>query len=491
MGACGVVLGALLPRIRERGRESIARIMQMRPSCHGFSACANFFAFAVVVCLAARSTWAAQPQVPRLPSQPAGYVKYAITDLPAHFKNTSVVALDNTPADNLLSDAGATLGRVLFYDKRLSHDNGGSCASCHHQANGFSDPNQFSAGINGQLTTRHSMGLANGVYYVSGKAFWDERASSLEEQALIPIESSKEMGSTLAEVVGKLSQTSFYPTLFQAAFGTQDVTPDRIAKAIGQFERAMVSYQSKYDTAFAPGSTTANFAAVLTPNELAGEQIFHGQGRCSGCHTTNAHVGQQAMNIGLDLQVVDPGADTGQFKTPSLRNVGVRAHFMHDGRFGSLQEVVEFYNSGVQDTPDLDLSLRNPQQLGLSALQVSQLVAYLETLTDPTFLTSSLFSDPFVNLPGDYTGDGIVDSADYDVWRSSFGDTTSLVADGNNDQIVDARDYVIWRKNVGLTWQSLGGGGGGASLAAVPEPTTVALLAFFLALGLGMQRRQR
>src|SRR3954454_12811212 len=106
MGACGVVLGALLPRIRERGRESIARIMQMRPSCHGFSACANFFAFAVVVCLAARSTWAAQPQVPRLPSQPAGYVKYAITDLPAHFKNTSVVALDNTPADNLLSDAG-------------------------------------------------------------------------------------------------------------------------------------------------------------------------------------------------------------------------------------------------------------------------------------------------------------------------------------------------------------------------------------------------
>src|SRR6187401_3405356 len=149
-------------------------------------------AFAVAFCEAlfvlATAAIAAPPQVPSLPSQPAGYVKYAITDLPAHFKNGPVAALDNTPADNLLSDAGATLGRVLFYDKRLSHDNGGSCASCHKQANGFSDPAQFSAGINGQLTGRHSMALANGAYYVNGAAFWDERAGSLEEQALIPIQ---------------------------------------------------------------------------------------------------------------------------------------------------------------------------------------------------------------------------------------------------------------------------------------------------------------
>jgi cytochrome c peroxidase len=141
------------------------------------------------------SARAAPPQSPSLPAQLAGYVKYAIQDLPAHFRDTGVTSLDNTPADNLLSDAGATLGRVLFYDKRLSHDGRGSCASCHSQAHGFSDPNQFSAGINGQLTTRHSMGLSNSAYYVNGRAFWDERASSLEEQALIPIESPTEMGS--------------------------------------------------------------------------------------------------------------------------------------------------------------------------------------------------------------------------------------------------------------------------------------------------------
>jgi cytochrome c peroxidase len=392
----------------------------------------------------------------------------------------------------LLTDASATLGRVLFYDKRLSHDNKGSCASCHRQANGFSDPNQFSEGINGQLTPRHSMGLSNVTYYSSGAAFWDERAGSLEEQALIPIQSSREMGSTLAEVVGKLSQTTFYPVLFQAAFGTPEVTPDRIAKAIAQFERAMVSYQSKYDTAFAPGQTEANFAAVFTPQELAGEALFHGQARCSGCHVTNAHVGDQARNIGLDASITDPGADDGRFKTPSLRNVAVRGRFMHDGRFATLQEVVEFYNSGVQDIPQLDFSLRDPLQLGLSPEQVLELVAYLNTLTDNTFLTSPLFADPFVTLAGDYTGDGVVNAADYDLWRASLGDATSLDADGNNDHVVDAGDYVIWRKNLGRTWQNLATGGGGTISDAVPEPTAytqAALAAAMVGVGLWTRRR--
>ena len=247
--------------------------------------------------------FAAPPQVPSLPAETARYVKYANDDLPAHFKNGEVAALDNTPADNLLTDAGATLGRVLFYDTRLSHDSSTSCASCHRQANGFSDPNQFSKGIGGQLTGRHSMALANGKYYINGAAFWDERAGSLEEQALIPIESPSEMGSTLGEVVTKLSQTQFYPALFQAAFGTPEVTPERIGKAVAQFERAMVSYQAKYDTAFAPGAEEPDFAAVFTADELAGEAIFHGVGRCGGCHTTHGQVGQQATNVGLDATI--------------------------------------------------------------------------------------------------------------------------------------------------------------------------------------------
>lgn len=346
---------------------------------------------------------AAPPQVPVLPSQPAGYVKYAITDLPAHFKNGPVAALDNTPADNLLTDAGATLGRVLFYDKRLSHDNSTSCASCHQQSTGFSDANQFSTGINGQLTTRHSMALANGNYYVNGAAFWDERASSLEEQALIPIESPKEMGSTLPEVVTKLSQTSFYPALFRAAFGSPDVTPERIGKAIAQFERAMVSYQSKFDSAFSPESQQPNFAAVFNADELAGHSLFQGAGRCAGCHTTNAHVGQMVANIGLDEVSEDEGAGEGRFKTPSLRNVAVRGHFMHDGRYSTLQQVIEFYNMGVQDNPALDQALRHPVLLNLTGEQVLQLEAFLNTLTDNVFLTSSLFSDPFVTVPEPYS----------------------------------------------------------------------------------------
>jgi cytochrome c peroxidase len=417
---------------------------------------------------------AAQPQVPALPSEPLGYVAYANDDLPAHFKLGDVAARDNTPADNLTTDAGATLGRVLFYDKRLSHDNSLACASCHNQANGFSDPDQVSEGIDGQLGTRHAMGLANTKYYTTGAMFWDERAESLEAQALMPIENPIEMGSTLAEVVGKLSQTTFYPELFEAAFGTPEINPERIGKAIAQFERAMVSYQAKYDTAFAPGSTTPQFEQVFTADELAGEQIFHGAGRCDGCHTTEAHVGELVSNIGLDLVSEDEGVGEGRFKTPSLRNASVRTHFMHDGRFSTLKEVVDFYNTGVQDGESLDESLRNPLQLGLSEQQVLQLVAFLETLTDETFLTSELFSDPFATLPGDYNGDGVVDNTDYDVWADSYGDEASLVADGNADGVVDAADYTIWRNNVGLTWESL------SSLAslttATPEPSAVALV---------------
>jgi cytochrome c peroxidase len=443
--------------------------------------------FAVVACADA-----APPKVPSLPSQPAGYVKYAIEDLPAQFKNGEVAALDNTPADNLLTDSGATLGRVLFYDTRMSHDGSTSCASCHHQSSGFSDQQQFSTGISGQLTTRHSMGLANGKYYVSGAAFWDERVGSLEEQALVPIQSTREMGSTLDEVVAKLSQTTFYPALFQAAFGSTDITPNRIAKAIAQFERAMVSYQAKYDTAFAPGADEPDFASVFTPDELAGQQIFDGVGRCSGCHTTHAQVGQQATNIGLDAIIQDEGAGNGQFKTPSLRNLAVRGHFMHDGRFSTIEEVVEFYNSEVQDTPNLDESLRNPVQLGLSPEQVQQLVAFLNTLTDNVFLTSDLFSNPFETLPGDYDGNGAVESADYDVWKASFGDTSSLVADGNGNQIVDAADYVIWRNNLGRTWQSLAGAEAIGSLArASPEPSPIALAAISTVWLFGLYGRNR
>lgn len=432
------------------------------------------------IALRAHNGQAATPQVPSLPAQTADYVKYAVDDLPDYFQN-GPAALDNTPDDNLLSNAGATLGRALFYDTRLSQNNTVACSSCHHQANGFSDPNQFSAGINGQLTTRHSMGLTDVRFYGSGRMFWDERATSLEDQALVPIQSLTEMGSTLNDVVAKLNQTKFYPTLFQAAFGTPDVTPDRIAKAISQFERSMVSYNSKYDDSLTGKQT-------LSPTEQAGETLFNGAARCASCHTTTAMIGDEPMNIGLDPTITDPGEGGGRFKVPSLRNVAVRGHFMHDGRFSSLEQVVNFYNSQVIDNGFVDGRLTDPLRLNLTTDQIDDLVAFLNTLTDNKFLTSSLFSNPFVTLPGDYNGDGVVDAADYEVWRSNYGDKTSLVADGNGDGVVDTSDYLLWRANLGRTWQSMATGSGGQSV--VPEPASFALgLLAVLSVILGRRRR--
>jgi cytochrome c peroxidase len=456
-------------------------------------------AFLLLAVLAnASSAFGAQPQVPSLPSQTAGYVKYAVEDLPAQYTAPAVANTNNARVDNPLTDAGATLGRVLFYDTRLSHTNGVACASCHQQSKGFSDPNQFSQGVNGQ-TGRHSPGLSNAAYYANGKAFWDERADSLEDQALVPIQNEVEMGSTLNEVVGKLSQTKFYPQLFQAAFGTPDVTPERIGKAIAQFERSMVSYKSKYDSAFTPGAPGPNFPAVFNAAELAGQNLFNNGGRCSSCHGTDAHVSNGVHNIGLDATNTDIGAGNGTFKSPSLRNIEVRGRFMHDGRFSTLEEVVQFYNTGIQNNPNLDPLLKNgqgtPLRLNLSTTQVNQLVAYLQTLTDNTFLTSDLFSNPFVTLPGDYTGDGEVDVADYDLWRSNYGDTTSLVADGNGDLIVDAGDYVVWRRNLGRTWLDLAigsaiGSGAAFTTEAVPEPAGIALATMALVWGLGYRARR-
>lgn len=324
----------------------------------GHRALAGAISFAAAVAISSFA-YAAQPQVPSLPSTTGGYVKYAVTDAPNYYKTQPVSGTNNTPAANPITDAGATLGRVLFYDKRLSHDNGGSCASCHKQSKGFSDENRFSAGINGQLTTRHSMGLTNIAFFTGGKMFWDERAASIEAQALVPIQSATEMGSTLSEVVTKLNATTYYPSLFAAAFGDSSVTSDRISKAIAQFERSMVSYNSEFNAQLkAPQQNILNF------DELAGQTLFNGRARCSGCHATNARSMDIAHNIGLDATITDPGVNNnGKFKAPSLRNVEVRGRYMHDGRFASLEEVVEFYNSGVNDSQFLDAPLKTPLRL--------------------------------------------------------------------------------------------------------------------------------
>ena len=337
---------------------------------------------------------------PTLPATLFGYSD-ASRPLPGHYVNAPppgapAIQLSNSTA-NPTTDAGATLGRVLFHDKRLSANDRTACASCHLQQFGFGDTAQFSTGFAGGKTTRHSMALANARFYQRGRFFWDERAGTLEEQALQPIQNNVEMGLTLTQLVAKVQVTPYYAPLFQSAFGSTEITSDRIARAIAQYVRAIVSYGSRFDSTFAPPGTPPT--VQLTAQEAEGLQLFNGGARCVTCHTTTAVVSDNIHNTGLDAVPADNGAGLGRFKSPSLRNVAVRGRFMHDGRFTSLEQVVEFYNSGVNANPNLDGRLRTPGgtpiRLGLTIAQRDAIVAYLRTLTDRALNSDPRFANPF------------------------------------------------------------------------------------------------
>ncbi len=339
---------------------------------------------------------------------PASPYNYANPDLPAHFRANQVQNLDNTPNNNPVTNNGATLGRVLFYDKNFSANNTTSCGSCHLGVNGFSDPAQFSVGFQGGVTGRNSMGLANARYYNNGRFFWDERAATLEAQTLMPIQDPVELGMTLDGLVTKLQGVDYYPPLFENAFGDSTITSERISLALAQFIRSMVSYQAKYDTGLAAAGNPNNNFANFTAQENQGKDLFFAnRTRCSDCHETALFVGDQPRNNGLDATTTDAGEggvngnqnDNGKFKAPSLRNIELTAPYMHDGRFATLEEVVEHYNSGVQDHPNLDNRLRrggNPRRLNLNDNEKAALVAFLKTLTDETMINDIKFSDPFV-----------------------------------------------------------------------------------------------
>ncbi len=361
-----------------------------------------------------------------LPDRPFNYSKI---ELPEHFQTAFVRRLDNTPIDNPTTDDGATLGRVLFYDRRFSKDGTISCGSCHAQKNGFSDPERFSKGVGGKLGDRNSMPLVNVKFVQNGKFFWDERAGSLEKQVLMPIEDPKEMAHQVDRVVETARLDPAYAPLFRQAFGDEDVTADRVAKAMAQFIRSIVSYQSKFDEGLNQAGEIRDDFPNFTEAENLGKKIFLGdhdrasRGNCATCHLRNyaffrndnkavqsaLFIPDRLLNNGLDAEMVttDNGVgdlslnsqDFGLFKAPDLRNIELTAPYMHDGRFKTLEEVVEHYNTGVKLHPNLDPQLRGGRRgvrlMNLDEDQQAALVAFLKTLTDHKLVNDPKYSDPF------------------------------------------------------------------------------------------------
>jgi cytochrome c peroxidase len=337
---------------------------------------------------------------------PATPYRYANVELPEHFTQPGRNH-DNTPPDNPLSDDGATLGRVLFYDTRLSANNTTSCASCHVQAHAFADPKPFSKGFHGALTDRRAMPLVNVRYYQRARFFWDERAGNLEEMVLLPIQSRIEMGQDLKRVVDTLARDAAYPVLFARAFGDRQITEQRIGKALAQFVRSIVSYQSRYDEGRARAQSAQDDFDVFTLQENRGKALF--MRNCSSCHLkdgnehffvpTPANTGLRGKDPTADAGVGDVtlrAADLGSFKSSSLRNVEVTAPYGHDGRFATLDALIDHYSDNPISDPNLGYVVP-VGPLKFTASEKAALIAFLKTLTDPTFLTDPRFSNPFVD----------------------------------------------------------------------------------------------
>ena len=314
----------------------------------------------------------------------------------------------NIPQDNQLTMAGVELGRMLFYEKMLSKDGSQSCADCHLQKDGFSDARQFSIGVEGLPGKRQAMAVFNVAWHKNGM-FWDGRASSLRDQSLLPIQDPLEMNETLENAVKKIQDTKMYRDQFIRAFGDETVTAERMSLAMEQFEMTIVSNNSKYDQ-YLRGEVT------LTESEDRGRELFFSEydpfgsekgGECFHCHAGFNFTNNQFMNNGLDGEgeftdegykmVTGNDSDLAKFKVPSLRNIALTAPYMHDGRLASLEEVIEHYNSGVKPSSTVDFLLQYNLDPGLqlTAQNKADLIAFLHTLTDTTFLENEAYSSPF------------------------------------------------------------------------------------------------
>lgn len=304
------------------------------------------------------------------------------------------------PVSNKLTVEGVALGKRLFFDNILSVNNTKACASCHSPQHAFSDPNQFSVGVTNIEGTRNSMPLFNLAWNFDDRYFWDGHALGLESQALEPVIDANELGNDSWEPVeAKLNNHPEYPQLFKQAFGTSVITKTLVSKAIAQFERTLISGNSKFDK-------FSNGEVALTPQEQNGLDVFmdESRGDCFHCHGNPNNplwTDNKFHNNGLDATFSDLGFglitgnpnDNGKFKSPSLRNLAYTAPYMHDGRFATLEQVIEHYSTGLQASSTIDPLMKKVAQGGvnLTAQDKADLKAFLLTLSDPSFLNNPAF----------------------------------------------------------------------------------------------------
>jgi cytochrome c peroxidase len=323
----------------------------------------------------------------------------ATLKIPKLFKELLIVPI--IPSNNPQTEEGIALGKKLFFDKKLSSTNTQSCATCHDPKFAFTDDKQFSEGVNGDIGKRNSMPLFNLAWNFDNRFFWDGRVLSVEKQAFEPVVNPIEMHNTWPKAVETLQQDAEYPELFYKAFGTRNIDSVLVTKALAQFERTLISGNSKFDQ-YLQGN------AQLTASELNGFSIFmnESKGDCFHCHGSDKNplwTDNKFHNNGLDTTFKDIGlakvtgdpSDRGKFKTPSLRNLKFTAPYMHDGRFKTIDEVIEHYSTGLKNSPTIDPLMKKVQQGGvnLSAQEKLDLKAFLLSLTDNDFINNPAFKN--------------------------------------------------------------------------------------------------
>ena len=312
--------------------------------------------------------------------------------------------------DNPLTIEGVKLGRMLFYEKKLSADGSQSCASCHAQEDAFSDIDRFSLGVEGLEGKRQAMSVFNLAWH-ENEFFWDGRAHLLRDQALLPIQDPLEMNETLENVITKLNGEQTYLDQFKRAFDSEEITEEKISLALEQFMNSIVSIDSKYDR-FLRGEES------LTASEERGRELFFAEfnpgfpttsgADCAHCHGGFNFENNRYMNNGLDTdadqddigreEVTGMASDRAKFKVTSLRNIDLTPPYMHDGRFATLEEVVDHYNNGLKPSATIDPALeytRTNGGLGLTQQDKTDLVNFLKTLSDETLTTNEAYSSPF------------------------------------------------------------------------------------------------